>query len=98
MRIHIPRGYYGMILSRSGFAKDFGCFVLNAPGIIDAGYAGEVNVIIGNIDPSQVVYISDGDRIAQLAIFPHEPVYLSRDDSLQIYSNRGANGFGSTGY
>lgn len=98
LQINIPEGHYGAIMSRSGLAADFGVFVLNAPGIVDAGYSGEIKIVLGNIEPHTTVKIHDGERIAQVAILPFEPTYMSRNDSLTIYSMRGASGFASTGY
>lgn len=98
LQIEIPQEHYGMILSRSGLAKDYGAFVLNAPGIIDAGYTGEVQIVLGNIEPDSAVSIHDGERIAQIAILPYKTTYMSRNDTLMFYSTRGSKGFGSTGY
>ena len=97
LRIEIPYGYCGMIMSRSGLAANKGLFVLNAPGIIDAGYDGEIKIILGNMNDTPVA-INDGDRIAQLFISPVGQHYLLRDDTLQIFSDRGSGGLGSTGY
>ena len=97
IRIDIPYGYCGMIMSRSGLAANKGLFVLNAPGIIDAGYDGAIKIIIANMTDTPAA-INDGDRIAQLFISPVEQHYLLRDDTLQIFSDRGSGGLGSTGY
>lgn len=97
LRIEIPYGYCGMIMSRSGLAANKGVFVLNAPGIIDAGYDGEIKIILGNMKEAPIA-INDGDRIAQLFISPVEQHYMLRDDTLQIFSDRGSGGLGSTGY
>lgn len=94
--IDTPPGYYGMILSRSGLASKYGLFVLNAPGIIDAGYAGEIQIILGNISGHNWE-IEDGERIAQLVFAPITEQHISRNDSLIIHSKRGAAGVGSTG-
>ncbi len=95
--IDIPNDYCGLIMSRSGLAAKTGMFVLNAPGVIDAGYAGELNIIVANMSDENWG-ITDGQRIAQLFIAPVEQHHLSRDDSMIIHSMRGSNGFGSTGY
>lgn len=97
LRIEIPYGYCGMIMSRSGLAANKGVFVLNAPGIIDAGYDGEIKIILGNMKEAPAA-INDGDRVAQLFISPVEQHYMLRDDTLQIFSDRGSGGLGSTGY
>jgi dUTP pyrophosphatase len=97
LRIDIPHGYCGLIMSRSGLAARDGVFVLNAPGVIDAGYSGEIKVVLGNL--SNINWeIQDGERIAQLFIAPVEQHYLIRDDTVEILSDRGSGGFGSTGY
>lgn len=95
--VNIPAGYCGMVMSRSGLASKHGVFVLNAPGIIDAGYHGEVKVVLANLGKS-VYNVNKGDRIAQLMIVPLTLTHLLRGDSMVWgLSERGANGFGSTG-
>src|SRR6202042_1426728 len=64
----IPAGYAGLVLPRSGLAARHGLTCLNAPGLIDAGYRGELQVILVNHDPEQDYTVSRGDRIAQLVI------------------------------
>ena len=97
LKVDIPYGYCGLIMSRSGLAAKDGVFVLNAPGVIDAGYAGEIKVVLGNLSKT-AWEIQDGERIAQLFIAPVEQHYLIRDDTVEILSDRGSGGFGSTGY
>jgi dUTP pyrophosphatase len=97
LKFDIPHGYCGLIMSRSGLAAKDGVFVLNAPGVIDAGYAGEIQVVLGNLSDN-IWEIQDGERIAQLFIAPVEQHYLLRDDTIEIFSMRGEGGFGSTGY
>src|ERR1700734_558453 len=66
--IAIPTGYAGLVLPRSGLAARHGLTCLNAPGLIDAGYRGELQVILVNHDPELDYTVSRGDRIAQLVI------------------------------
>ena len=94
--VEIPEGSAGLVLPRSGLAAKHGISVVNAPGLIDAGYRGEVRVLLLNTDRSHAFVIEPGDRIAQLVIVEvgdAEPVEV---DSLEE-SARGAGGFGSTG-
>jgi dUTP pyrophosphatase len=95
--IDIPHGYCGMIMSRSGLASKEGVFVLNAPGIIDAGYGGEIKVVLGNLS-KHTWEIERGERIAQFMLVKLQDYTLSRSDSHKMYGKRGDNGFGSTGY
>jgi dUTP pyrophosphatase len=94
--IALPKGYVGMVCPRSGLALKHGITVLNAPGIIDRDYRGDVGVILHNASPNPFV-LKHGDRIAQLVlgIIPYEPVLSSVDDL--DATARGAGGFGSTG-
>lgn len=94
--VELPRGVTGLVCSRSGLALKHGVFVLNAPGIIDADYRGEVGVILMNASPNMPYCISKGDRIAQLVLTHalHEIVRVV--DELSDTS-RSAGGFGSTG-
>lgn len=96
--VAIPKWAVGMVCSRSGLAINTGVFVLNAPGIIDSGFRGEVGVILMNPDPDCPYTVKTGDRIAQLVIIPryvHEPKLV---DSLPAPDDlRGEGGFGSTG-
>lgn len=94
--IDIPSGYCGMIMSRSGLASREGVFVLNAPGIIDAGYGGEIKIVLGNVS-KHTWEIERGERIAQFMLVKLEDYSLSRSDSHIMYGKRGDNGFGSTG-
>ena len=91
----IPEGFAGFVLPRSGLAIRSGVTVLNAPGLIDSGYRGELKVALINhgIDPFEVV---EGDRIAQLVIMSvSAPVYEAV--STLEETERGSGGFGSTG-
>jgi len=91
----IPPGYAGFVLPRSGLALRHGITALNTPGLIDAGYRGEVKVLLINHDRAAAT-IARGDRIAQLVIQRVEPAELVEVDELPP-SDRGIGGFGSTG-
>ena len=95
VHVSIPPGYVGMICPRSGLAHKHGLTVLNAPGIIDAGYTGEVKVNLQNTD-CMAQYVDFGDRIAQLVITPTPDARLEQVDTLDA-TERGDNGHGSTG-
>lgn len=91
----IPSGFFGMICSRSGLAAKDSVVVLNAPGIIDADYRGELKLILYNHSDKPFV-IENGMRLAQLIIVPFEKVSWEPADELQE-SSRGDGGIGSTG-
>jgi dUTP pyrophosphatase len=94
--IEIADGCAGLVLPRSGLAARHGIALVNAPGLIDAGYRGEVRVLLLNTDRSSEFEIEPGDRIAQLVLVRHESPALEEVESL-AESARGAGGFGSTG-
>lgn len=94
--VAIPQGHAGFVLPRSGLAARHGIALVNAPGLIDAGYRGELRVLLLNTDREATFEVEPGDRIAQLAIVRHEAPELVEVDSLDG-SARGAAGFGSTG-
>lgn len=94
--IALPDGFVGLVHPRSGLAARLGVTVLNAPGTVDAGYRGEIKVILVNHDPAVAVKISRGDRIAQLVVQRVERVAFQPVDELPD-SSRGAGGHGSTG-
>jgi dUTP pyrophosphatase len=94
--IEIPEGHAGLVLPRSGLAREYGISLVNSPGLIDAGYRGEVRVLLLNTDPAETVRIEAGARIAQLVVTPialAEPVEVAELSD----SARGDGGFGSTG-
>ena len=91
----IPAGHGGFVLPRSGLALRHGITLLNAPGLIDAGYRDEIKVLMVNTDPRDAYEVCRGDRVAQLVIMPVEPVRWIEVDSLDG-DNRGG-GFGHTG-
>jgi len=94
--VAVPPGYAGFVLPRSGLALHHGVTCLNAPGLIDAGYRGELRVVLVNTDPHQPYQVRRGDRIAQLVVQPVEAVALVPVAELPPGS-RGGDGFGSTG-
>lgn len=91
----VPKGWEVQIRSKSGMAAKSGVFVLNAPGIVDAGYTGEFGVILKNLGDKDYE-IKRGDKIAQLALVP---VYKMKFKSVMNLkkTERGNGGFGSTG-
>lgn len=95
LRVAIPIGHAGLVLPRSGLALRSGVTVLNAPGLIDAGYRGEVGVLLVN-HGAEAVTITRGERIAQLVIQPVERATVVEVRELDATA-RGAGGFGSTG-
>lgn len=97
LRIALPAGYAALVLPRSGLAVKHGITVVNAPGLIDAGYRGEIKVCLLNTDASEAYRISAGDRIAQLMVVPVVPVDFIPVETLPG-SARGESGFGSSGY
>jgi dUTP pyrophosphatase len=94
--LEIPEGYAGLVLARSGLAARHGVACLNAPGLIDPGYRGEVVVILVNTDPAAPYEVRRGDRIAQLVICRVEEARFVAVDRLGT-SERGAGGFGHSG-
>ena len=94
--VAIPPGFAGLVLPRSGLALRRGVTVLNAPGLVDAGYRGELQVLLINHDATESVTLERGERIAQLVVQAVEHVELVEVEDLSA-SERGAGGFGSTG-
>jgi dUTP pyrophosphatase len=94
--VEIPEGQAGLVLPRSGLARRHGISVVNAPGLIDAGYRGEVEVLLLNTDRSSPFSIAAGDRIAQLVIVSVQTPQVLEVDELAL-SERGSGGFGSSG-
>ena len=94
IRIQIPMGHVGLVCSRSGLAADKGIFVLNAPGIIDSGYSGNIKVILGNLGDT-AYHVGNGMRIAQIMIVPLLDYYFNPG---KVWGGeRGDGGLGSTG-
>lgn len=94
-RIQIPFGYVGLVCPRSGLAYKYGLTVLNAPGVIDPGYRGEVGVVLINLGAHPQI-IMPGDRVAQLLVVQAPELTLLVQGDLPG-TERGAGGFGSTG-
>ena len=92
----LPAGTAGFVLPRSGLASRHGITCANAPGLIDAGYRGEVKVALVNLDPTNDYVVQVGDRIAQLVVLPVPTVTFLEVDELDA-SERGEGGFGSSG-
>jgi dUTP pyrophosphatase len=93
--VAIPDGYAGFVQPRSGLAAEHGISVVNAPGLIDSGYRGEVRVVLLNTDRAASFVVEPGMRIAQLVVLPVPDVEIVESDELPE-SERGARGFGST--
>lgn len=96
LAVEIPIGYAGFVHARSGRALREGLALVNAPGLIDCGYRGEVKVIVVNLDATDAVHVDRGDKIAQLVIQPVATAALEEVDDLAA-TDRGEGGFGSTG-
>jgi len=94
--VAIPEGHAGLLLPRSGSAIKKGLTLANAPGLIDAGYRGEVKVAVINLDPHEPVEIAPGDRIAQLVVVAVPELGAAWAAALPG-TTRGEGGFGSTG-
>ena len=92
----LPEGYVALVHPRSGLAARHGLSIVNTPGTIDAGYRGEIKVLLINHDPVEAVSLSRGDRIAQLVVQRFERARFV-DVGILPESSRGAGGYGSTG-
>jgi dUTP pyrophosphatase len=95
LAVAIPDGYAGFVQPRSGLAARHGISVVNAPGLIDSGYRGEVRVVLLNTDRAEPYIIEPGMRIAQLVVLPVPALELVEVDELPE-SERGVRGFGSS--
>ena len=96
LAIALPEGYAAFVHPRSGLAARCGMSLVNAPGTVDAGYRGEVKVIVINHDPVTPLRLTRGDRIAQLVLQRVERAVFTPVEELPA-SERGAGGHGSTG-
>jgi dUTP pyrophosphatase len=94
--IALPEGYVALVHPRSGLAARHGLSIVNTPGTIDAGYRGEIKVLLVNHDPVEAVPLRRGDRIAQLVFQRFERAVFTEVDALPE-SVRGIGGYGSTG-
>lgn len=92
----LPEGYVGLVHPRSGLAARFGVSIVNAPGTVDAGFRGEIKVLLVNLDPREAVDLRRGDRVAQLVLQRVEQARFVEVDALPG-SARGDGGYGSTG-
>jgi dUTP diphosphatase len=96
LAVAIPEGHLGLVLPRSGLASRHGVTLANAPGLIDAGYRGEVVVSLVNLDRAEPYTIGRGDRIAQLVVVGFAPAEVVEAEELPGTA-RGEGGFGSSG-
>jgi dUTP pyrophosphatase len=96
LAVEIPEDHAGIVAPRSGLALRHGISIVNTPGVIDAGYRGEVQVILLNTDRNAVFTVEPGMRIAQLLVLPVAPVEVVEVTALSE-TMRGAGGFGSSG-
>jgi dUTP pyrophosphatase len=94
--LEIPEGEAGLVLPRSGLAARHGIALVNAPGLIDSGYRGEVRVLLLNTDREMTFQVEPGDRIAQLVLVRVQTSPVMEVDQLAA-SERGPGGFGSSG-
>jgi dUTP diphosphatase len=95
LAVEVPEGYGGFVLPRSGLAARHGITLLNAPGLIDSGYRGEVQVVFHNTDHDEPFVVERGMRIAQLVLLPVPEVAVVEQAELAA-SERGERGFGSS--
>jgi len=96
LAVAIPEGHGGFVLPRSGLAAKHGVTCVNAPGLIDPGYRGEVKVALVNLDPKRDYEVKKGDRIAQLVVLAVSEASFRAVEELPS-AERGAGGFGSSG-
>jgi dUTP pyrophosphatase len=95
LAVAIPDGYAGFVQPRSGLAARHGVTIVNAPGLIDSGYRGEIQVVLLNTDREQTFTAETGERIAQLVVLALPEVSLREVEELPP-SERGVRGFGSS--
>ncbi|MCP9484825.1 MAG: dUTP diphosphatase [Gaiellaceae bacterium MAG52_C11] len=95
LAVAIPEGHAGFVQPRSGLATRHGITIVNAPGLIDAGYRGELRIVLLNTDASERFTVEPGMRIAQLVVLALPELELLEVDELPA-SERGARGFGSS--
>jgi dUTP pyrophosphatase len=95
LAVAIPDGYAGFVQPRSGLAARHGLSVVNAPGLVDSGYRGEIRVVLLNTDLREPFVVEPGMRIAQLVVLPVPELELVETDELPE-SERGVRGFGSS--
>jgi dUTP pyrophosphatase len=96
--VAIPEGYAGLVLPRSGLATRHGVAPVNAPGLVDSGYRGEIMVPLINHDPEEAFRVERGMRVAQLVLVRPEEISFSEVETLEAGTDgRGEGGFGSSG-
>lgn len=95
LAVAIPEGYAGFVQPRSGLAARHGITIVNAPGLVDSGYRGELKVVLLNTDPRESFFVEPGMRIAQLVVLPVPGLDPVEVDELPD-SERGVRGFGSS--
>lgn len=95
LAVAVPEGYAGLVVPRSGLASRHGLSIVNTPGIVDAGYRGEVKIVLLNTDREQAFTVEPGMRVAQLVLVPVLAVAVLEVDELPE-SDRGERGFGSS--
>ena len=98
LAVAVPDGHAGFVQPRSGLAARHGITIVNAPGLIDSGYRGEVRVVLLNTDAAEPFTVERGMRIAQLVIVPVPEVGLVEVAELPPSAERGARGFGSSAH
>ena len=96
LAVEIPQGHAGLVVPRSGLALRHGLSLVNTPGVIDAGYRGEIRVILLNTDHEHTFTVEAGTRIAQLLVVPAIAVEVVEVGELTL-TERGTGGFGSSG-
>ena len=96
LAVELPVGYAGFVQPRSGLAAEHGITIVNSPGLIDAGYRGEVMVILLNTDRTESFVVDPGMRIAQLVVLSVADIELVEVEELET-SERGGRGHGSSG-
>lgn len=96
IKVAIPAGWAGLVLPRSGLARRHGIGMVNAPGLVDSGYRGELEVLLVNHDPHETFVVERGSRIAQLVLVQVGAVVFEEVPELED-SARGEGGFGSSG-
>lgn len=95
LAVAIPDGYAGFVQPRSGLASRHGITIVNAPGLVDSGYRGELMVVLHNTDRDEPFVVEAGMRIAQLVVLPIPEVELVEVEELPA-TERGGRGFGSS--
>lgn len=97
LAVAVPEGYAGFVQPRSGLAARHGLTIVNAPGLVDSGYRGELRVVLLNTDAHEAFTVEPGMRIAQLVVLPVPALELVEVDALPD-SERGVRGFGSSAH